>query len=165
LGRLASRLNREGISGVTLIHGEPGDPKLPPAAIDLAILAHMYDEIENPYEFLNRLRPSFAPNARLAIVDLDKSTQDHGTPPALLRCELAAVGYRQVDFVLLTPADGYLAIFVPPDALPPVEAIRAAHSGAHHLTRVRHLCRMPMMSSCRATPDSASRHISQPRDN
>jgi len=124
LGRLASRLKREGISGVTLIRGEPGDPKLPPAAIDLAILAHMYHEIENPYEFLYRLRPSFAPNARLAIVDLDKSTQDHGTPPALLRCELAAVGYRQVDFVLLSPADGYLAIFAPPDELPPVEAIR-----------------------------------------
>jgi hypothetical protein len=52
-------------------------------------------------EFLYRLRPSFAPDARLAIVDRDKSTQDHGTPPALLRCELAAVGYRQVDFVLL----------------------------------------------------------------
>jgi hypothetical protein len=31
---------------------------------------------------------------------------------------------RQVDFVSLTPADGYLAIFVLPDALPPVEAIR-----------------------------------------
>ena len=124
LGRLGSRLKREGISGVTLIRGEPGDPKLPLAAIDLAILAHMYHEIENPYEFLYRLRPSFAPNARLAIVDLDKSTQDHGTPPALLRCELAAVGYRQVDFILLAPADGYLVVFVPPDELPPVEAIR-----------------------------------------
>jgi hypothetical protein len=54
---------------------------------------------------------------------VDLLTDDHGTPPALLR-EVAAVGYRQVDFVLLTPADGYLAIFVLPDALPPVEAIR-----------------------------------------
>ena len=70
------------------------------------------------------MRPSLAPAARVAIVDVAKATQDHGTPPTLLRCELAAVGYRQVDFVSLAPADGYLAIFVPPDNLPPVEAIR-----------------------------------------
>jgi SAM-dependent methyltransferase len=122
--RLESRLKREGISGVTLIRGEPGDPKLPQAAIDVAILAHVYHEIENPYEFLYRLRPSLAPEARLAIVEVDKATQDHGTPPALLRCELAAVGYREIDFMSLAPADGYLAVFVPPDALPRVEAIR-----------------------------------------
>ena len=121
---LESRLKREGISGVTLIHGEAGDPKLPPAAVDVAILAHMYHEIENPYEFLYRLRPALARDARVAIVDLDKATHHHGTPPTLLRCELAAVGYRQVDFVSLTPADGYLAVFVPPDELPPVETIR-----------------------------------------
>ncbi len=124
LERLESRLKREGISGVTLIRGEPGDPKLPQAAIDVAILAHVYHEIENPYEFLYRLQPSLAPEARLAIVEVDKATQDHGTPPALLRCELAAVGYRQIDFMSLAPADGYLAVFVPPDELPRVEAIR-----------------------------------------
>jgi SAM-dependent methyltransferase len=124
LEKLASRLKREGISGVTLIRGEPGDPRLPKAAVDLAILAHVYHEIDNPYEFLYRLRPALAPQARLAIVEVDRATQDHGTPPALLRCELAAVGYRQIDFISLAPADGYLAVFVPPDELPPVEAIR-----------------------------------------
>lgn len=45
-------------------------------------------------------------------------------PPALLRCELTAVGYREVGFVSLAPADGYLAVFVPPGELPPVESIR-----------------------------------------
>jgi hypothetical protein len=60
----------------------------------------------------------------VAVIDVDKRTQDHGTPPALLRCELAAVGYRQVDFTALAPADGYLAVFVPPAVLPPVESIK-----------------------------------------
>jgi ubiquinone/menaquinone biosynthesis C-methylase UbiE len=123
LQRLAARLKREGVPGVTLVQGEPRDPKLPPGAIDLAILSHMYHEIDNPYEFLYRLRPSLGPGARVAIIDVDKPTQNHGTPPALLRCELAAVGYRQVDFVSLAPAEGYLAVFVPPDELPAVEAI------------------------------------------
>jgi hypothetical protein len=41
-----------------------------------------------------------------------------------LRCELETVGYRQIDFVSLEPADGYLAIFSSPPELPPVSAIR-----------------------------------------
>ena len=124
LERLRERLARDGIVGVTLVHGTAGDPKLPEASIDLAILSHMYHEIENPYEFLFRLRPALAPGARVAIIDLDKPTREHGTPPALLRCELAAVGYREVDAVSLAPADGYLAVFVPPPTLRAPEAIR-----------------------------------------
>ena len=109
---------------VRLIRGEPGDPTLPAASVDIAILAHVYHELANPYEFLYRLRPALAAGGRLAIVDVDKPTQEHGTPPALVRCELAAVGYQQTDFVFLAPADGYLAVFVPPDRLPPVTAIK-----------------------------------------
>jgi SAM-dependent methyltransferase len=124
LKRLESRLAREKIAGVRLVRGDPGDPKLPPASVDLAILSHMYHEIENPYELLFRLRPALAPGARVAIIDMDRPTQAHGTPPALLRCELAAIGYREVDFTVLAPADGYLAVFVPPATLPRSEDIR-----------------------------------------
>jgi SAM-dependent methyltransferase len=124
LDRLRARLARERIAGVTVVHGTSGDPKLPAASVDLAILAHVYHEVENPYELFYRLRAALAPGARVAIVDNDKPTQDHGTPPALLRCEMAALGYRQADFLLLAPADGYLAVFTPPAALPPIEAIR-----------------------------------------
>jgi SAM-dependent methyltransferase len=123
LKALEARLRREGIQGVKLVVGAPRDPKLPPASIDVAILSHMYHEIENPYEFLYRLRPALAPNARVGIIDNDRPTQDHGTPPGVLRCELGAVGYRQVDFLRLDPADGYLAVYAPPDALPPPESI------------------------------------------
>ena len=41
-----------------------------------------------------------------------------------LRCELGALGYRQIDFTLLAPADGYLAVFAPPAAMPAAAAIR-----------------------------------------
>ena len=124
LDRLAARLTREHITGVTLVHGTPTDPRLPAQSIDLALLAHMYHEIEQPYEFLYRLHGALAPGGRVAIIDNDKPTEKHGTPPALLRCELAAVGYREVDFLLLAPADGYLAVFAQPDALPRPEDIR-----------------------------------------
>jgi ubiquinone/menaquinone biosynthesis C-methylase UbiE len=124
LDRLAARLRREGITGVTLVHGKQSDPGLPSQSVDLAILAHVYHEIAQPYEFLYRLHAALAPNGRIAIIDNDKPTQQHGTPPSLLRCELAAVGYRQLDVLPLAPADGYLAVFARPEALPRPETIQ-----------------------------------------
>jgi SAM-dependent methyltransferase len=122
--QLEARLRRDGIEGVTIVLGSPNDPRLPSSSIDVAILAHMYHEIENPFEFLYNLQPALAPGARVGIVDAERRTEDHGTPPALLRCELAAVGYRQTDFMSLAPGEGYLAVFVPPARLPPVETIK-----------------------------------------
>ena len=124
LDRLTARLTREGIAGVIVVQGTPGDPRLPARSIDLAILAHVYHEIAQPYEFLYRLQAALTPNGRVAIIDNDKPTDQHGTPPALLRCELAAVGYHEVDVLSLAPADGYLAVFVRPDGAPRPEAIQ-----------------------------------------
>lgn len=124
LERLRARLARERIGGVTLVLGGARDPRLPAASVDVALLSHVYHEIENPYEFLYRLRPALLPAARVAVIDNDRATERHGTPSALLRCELGAVGYRQVDFVPLAPADGYLAVFVAEGPAPPVASIR-----------------------------------------
>jgi len=121
---LQARLAREGLTGVRTALGAPQDPKLPADSIDLALLSHVYHEIENPFAFMYRLRRSLAPDGRVAIVEADRLTQNHGTPPALLRCEMAAVGYRQVDFLPLAPTENYLAVFAPPARLPPVESIR-----------------------------------------
>ena len=52
LNRLKERLTRERIAGVRVVLGLPRDPRLPPDSVDVAILSHMYHEIENPYEFL-----------------------------------------------------------------------------------------------------------------
>jgi ubiquinone/menaquinone biosynthesis C-methylase UbiE len=120
---LEGRLEREKIGSVKLILGTPGDPKLPRASIDVAILAYMYHEIANPFELLYRLRPALAPHGRVAVIDTTRPTQEHGTPPSLLRCELGAVGYRQVDFLWLVPTERYLAVFVPPDTLPDPQSI------------------------------------------
>ena len=47
-------------------------------------------------------------------IDAFRLTSEHGTPPSLLRCELAAVGYREISLDRLTGSDAYLAIFAPP---------------------------------------------------
>ena len=54
------------------------------------------------------------PGARVGIVDAFAPTSEHGTPPSVLRCELAAVGYREISLDRLDGSNAYLAIFAPP---------------------------------------------------
>src|SRR5271155_1188847 len=114
LQRLAQRVRSEGLTGtVTLVRGDPHDPRLPPGSLDLALLVHMYHEVQQPYGLLWNLRPALRPDAKVAIIDARKQTAAHGTPPDLLRCELAAVGYQQAAFYDLQEGT-YLAVFAPP---------------------------------------------------
>ena len=57
------------------------------------------------------------------MIDARKETASHGTPPNLLRCELAAVGYRQTAFYDLQE-NTYLAVFVPTNPPASPAAIR-----------------------------------------
>ena len=114
LRALRKRVTDLGLQNVSIIRGEPHDPRLLAQSLDIAILVHMYHEIAQPYGLLYNLVPAFRPGARLGIVDAFGPTSQHGTPPNLLRCELAAVGYREVDFHSLTGSAAYLAIFAPP---------------------------------------------------
>ena len=75
---------------------------------------HIYHEIAQPYALLYNLIPALKPGARVGIVDAFGPTSKHGTPPSLLRCELAAVGYREISLDRLKGSDAYLAIFEPP---------------------------------------------------
>ena len=114
LNALSKRVRELGLKNVTIGRGEPHDPRLPAGAVDVAILVHMYHEIAQPYALLYNLVPALKPDARVGIVDAFTPTAEHGTPPDLLRCELAAVGYREVSFDRLANTDAYLAIFAPP---------------------------------------------------
>ena len=114
LERLARRVAGEGLTSlVTLVRGDPHDPRLPPGSLDLALLVHMYHEVQQPYGLLWNLRPALRAGARVAVIDARKQTEAHGTPPDLLRCELAAVGYRQTALYDLQEST-YLAVFALP---------------------------------------------------
>ena len=111
---LRNRVRNLGLQNVTISLGEPHDPRLPADLLDVAILVHMYHEIAQPYALLYNLVPALKPDARVAIVDAFAPTSEHGTPPSLLRCELAAVGYREISLDRLKGSNAYLAIFAPP---------------------------------------------------
>jgi ubiquinone/menaquinone biosynthesis C-methylase UbiE len=114
LADLKRTAERRKIRNVEFVLGGPDDPRLPPASVDRAILVHMYHEIAQPYAMLANLAPALKPGGKVGVVDLDRPTQNHGTPPALLRCEFEAMGYRQERVVQLRGDVGYLAIFTPP---------------------------------------------------
>jgi predicted methyltransferase len=111
---LQSRVRALGLQNVIIGLGEPHDPRLPADSLDIAILVHMYHEIAQPYGLLYNLVPALKPGARVGIVDAYGPTSEHGTPPNLLRCELAAVGYRENSLDRLRGSNAYLAIFAPP---------------------------------------------------
>lgn len=112
------------LPNVTVIAGEPDDPMLPPRSADIAILVHMYHEIASPYAFLARLSAAIKPGGVVAITDKDSPIHQHGIPPALLKCELEAVGYTEISFRELEGGVGFLAVFTPPSEVPPPESVK-----------------------------------------
>jgi ubiquinone/menaquinone biosynthesis C-methylase UbiE len=124
---LAERVSRERLDNVFVKLGEPDDPKLPPG-FDRIFLVHMYHEVASPYAFLWHLRPTVKAGGRVIVVDADRPTNMHGTPPSLLDCEFAAVGYARVDFIRMASAGGYLAAYEPRGARPDPKTIKACKS-------------------------------------
>jgi SAM-dependent methyltransferase len=123
LAALKKRVLNAKLTNVRVGLGEEHDPRLPAGALDAAVLIHMYHEIAQPYALLFNLAAAMKPDSVVGIVDLDRPTDEHGTPPDLLRCELAAVGYREAGFCKLRGGVGYIAIFKPPMQAPSPSAI------------------------------------------
>jgi SAM-dependent methyltransferase len=128
LAALQKRVLKAKLANVKVGLGEAHDPRLPARALDAAVLIHMYHEIAQPYALLFNLAAAMKPESLIGIVDLDRPTDEHGTPPDVLRCELAAVGYREAGFHILRGGVGYLAIFKPPLQVPAPSAILPCHS-------------------------------------
>jgi ubiquinone/menaquinone biosynthesis C-methylase UbiE len=122
--RLAERAAREQLDNVSVRLGAPENPKLPQGSFDRVLMVHMYHEIQQPYAFLWHLRTSLKPDGRVAVVDADRQTGAHGTPPALLDCEFEAVGYKRVMRAAMPAAGGYLELFAPSGPMPAPRSIQ-----------------------------------------
>ncbi len=125
---LGRRVNRENWENVSVKLGSADDPKLPENSFDRILMVHMYHEITEPYAFIWRLYPALKADGEIIVVEPDRPTQDHGTPPALLECEFRAVGFRLIARDPRPSAGGYMARFArgtartDPDAIVPCEA-------------------------------------------
>jgi cyclopropane fatty-acyl-phospholipid synthase-like methyltransferase len=124
---LARRVERERLDNIAVRLGTPDDPLLPAHSFDRIFMIHMYHEISQPYAFLWNIRPALADGGTVVVVDVDRPTNQHGTPPALLACEFAAVGYRPVAHVELPASQAYLTSFAPVGPRPEPASIVPCH--------------------------------------
>jgi ubiquinone/menaquinone biosynthesis C-methylase UbiE len=69
LDLIERRLARERLANVTLILGEPTNPRLPDGAIDLALMVDVYHELSAPQTFLGHIRKALKPDGRLVLVE------------------------------------------------------------------------------------------------
>ena len=123
LWKLRQRVSQEHLTNVTLVLGEPHDPRLPFRSVALVFMVHMYHEVAQPYGLLFNLLPALQPGARVAVIDLDQPTERHGTPRALLLCEFHSLGFRQTHWGWMRGKSEYLALFEPPAQPPKHESI------------------------------------------
>ena len=110
---LGQRVQRERLDNVALKLGRPNDPQLPDASFDRVLMIHMYHEIEQPSEFLWHLHDDLKRGGSIIVVDADRPTDRHGSPPRLLVCEFNAVGYELKRFERLPDSESYFASFEP----------------------------------------------------
>lgn len=69
LDLIEQRLQRSRIANVTVILGEPSNPRLPDAAIDLALMVDVYHELSAPQTVLGHIRKALKPNGRLVLLE------------------------------------------------------------------------------------------------
>jgi len=123
LWKLQQRISQQHLDNVTLVLGEPHDPRLPFRSVDLVLMVHMYHEVAQPYGLLFNLLSALRPGARVAVIDLDQPTEQHGTPHSLLLCEFHSLGFRQTHWGWMRGKSEYFALFEPPSQPPKHEAI------------------------------------------
>jgi len=111
LERLGRRVERERLDNVSIKLGAKDDPRLPEDSFDRVFMVHMYHEVGEPYAFLWRLWPSLKEGGKVIVVDIDRPTDRHGIPPALLSCEFERVGYRLDRIEQAPELAGYYAQF------------------------------------------------------
>ncbi len=128
--RLGQRVLNDRLDTVSIKTGMADDPHLPNGSFDRIFMVHMYHEVSEPYAFLWRLRPALKAGGQVIVVDLDRATDQHGVPPALLFCEFGALGFRLTQFVRKPEITGYLAQFEAVGDRPSPAAIKPCKLGA-----------------------------------
>ena len=69
LDLLQERIDRQRLTNITLVLGEPADPKLPPSSIDMALMVDVYHELGDPQTMLANIRKALRPDGRLVLLE------------------------------------------------------------------------------------------------
>lgn len=80
---IQSRAKQAGVTNVHTVLGEPTDPKLPAADVDMAFFHDVLHHIENRSAYLKNLVKYLKPDARIAIIDYLPAQSPHRDEPSL----------------------------------------------------------------------------------
>jgi protein-L-isoaspartate O-methyltransferase len=69
LDLLERRLARAQIRNVSIILGEPSNPKLPENSVDTALMVDVYHELSEPQTVLGHIRAALKPQGRLVLIE------------------------------------------------------------------------------------------------
>jgi ubiquinone/menaquinone biosynthesis C-methylase UbiE len=123
--QLSDRVQRERLDNVAVKLGTADNPMLPPASFDRLFLVHMYHEVQSPYAFLWHLREGVKASGLVIVVESNRPVRRHGMPPAMLKCEFAALGMQPVKAAMLASREDYFMAFRLAAPRPAPEKIRA----------------------------------------
>lgn len=66
---IAARVRRDGLTNVTIVLGEPANPRLPAGSLDLALMVDVYHELGDPQAVLRHVREALKPDGRLVLIE------------------------------------------------------------------------------------------------
>jgi arsenite methyltransferase len=113
---IESRVTQAGVSHVQTVLGDPTDPKLPSADVDLAFFHDVLHHVENRSAYLKTLVKYLKPDARIAVIDYHPAQSPHASEPSLqvskeqTRALLAEVGFKPLYEIPLFP-DKWFVIY------------------------------------------------------
>jgi ubiquinone/menaquinone biosynthesis C-methylase UbiE len=92
IDHLNERAAEADLTQMTGVLGEPADPKLPPASVDLIFICDVVHHIEDRQPYYAKLAAALRPGGRLAIVDFYKKELPVGPAPAMKIARKAMIG-------------------------------------------------------------------------
>ena len=105
LDLIRAKVERQGLTNVTLVQGRADDPTLPTASFDLIVLVDVYHELASPQIFVRKLREALKPGGRLVLIEFRLEDprvpirEVHKMSVSQVRQELGADGF-QIDKVI-----------------------------------------------------------------
>lgn len=111
---IGKRVNKENLTNVRTVLGQPTNPMLPPTSVDAVLLLKVYHEIAQPIDFMRKLHLALHPGAKVGIIDKNGEAANHGVNHEIVEREMAEAGYKLSATYDFTKGDGedYFMIFV-----------------------------------------------------
>jgi predicted methyltransferase len=125
LDQLKENVAAHGLANVIPVLGTESDPKLPPGALDLALLVDVYHEFSQPQKMLAGIRAALKPSGRLVLLEYRKEDpsvpirREHKMTVKEVRAEIEPEGFR-FETSLETLPRQHILIFRPA-RLPPIQ--------------------------------------------